>query len=132
MHVGIDELFDMLSWNSDEETQRKGIELAQDVKCISVFLQPHGLEHSKDVWENCAKVLIAKTDDELLPYIGKLFVWFQDMCWPGANLIYDRLLMIPWEKIEMPLKISIKLANKNQDKPWLTALNAFRDTKLIE
>ena len=53
MNVGIDELFDMLSWDSDKETQLKGIELGKRVKCFSVFLRPHGPSHGKDVWENC-------------------------------------------------------------------------------
>ncbi len=92
MSVGIDELFDMLSWDSDEETQRKGIELAQHVKCFSVFLQPHGLKHSKDVWENCAKIVAAYSDETLKYCLQELLEWLQDMNWPGAEIVLQRLI----------------------------------------
>ena len=92
MSVGIDELFDMLSWDSDEETQRKGIELALDVKCCSVFLQPRGLKHSKDVWENCAKILAAYPDETLKYCLKELLEWLGDMNWPGAEIVLQRLI----------------------------------------
>ena len=92
MSVGIDELFDMLSWDSDEDTQKKGIELAKDVKCYSIFLQPHGLQHSKDVWENCAKILY-NFPDETLQYLSLgMLEWLEDINWPGAEIILDRLI----------------------------------------
>jgi len=92
MDVGIDTLFDMLSWNSDAETQKKGIELGKKVKCISVFLQPSGPEHSKDVWENCARILSGCPDDSLKHCMSGLLAWLQDMNWPGAEIILQRLL----------------------------------------
>lgn len=91
MPIGIDELFDMLSWNSDEDTQRRGLELAKQIKCYSVFLQPHGLKHDKDVWENCAKIL-SKYPDEILQYCSLgMLEWLADINWPGAETILDRL-----------------------------------------
>lgn len=92
MSIGIDELFDMLSWRSDEETQRRGIELAKHTQCYSVFLQPHGLTHDKDVWENCAKIL-SEYPDEILKYCTlEMLEWLEDMNWPGAEIILDRLI----------------------------------------
>ncbi len=92
MSVGIDELFDMLSWNSDEETQKKGIELAKKVKCYSVFLQPFG--YGKYVWENCAKILAEYPDERLDYYSKDLLIWLMDMNWPGAEIIFQRLLKL--------------------------------------
>ena len=92
MSIGIDELFDMISWNSSEEKQKKGIELAKSVECYSVFLQPHGLKHSKDVWENCAQILASYPDEILKYYSDGLLRWLEDMNWPGAETIFNRLL----------------------------------------
>lgn len=90
--VDIDKLFDMLSWHSDDETQQKGIELAKSIKCYSVFLQPHGLRHDKDVWENCAKIL-SNYSDEILQYCSlSMLEWLEDINWPGAEIILDRLI----------------------------------------
>lgn len=55
----------MLSWDSDEETQKKGIELAKNVKCFSVFVLPCGPEIDKNVWENCAKIMYDYPDEVL-------------------------------------------------------------------
>lgn len=92
MSVGIDELFDMLSWNSEEDTQRRGIELARQIKCYSVFLQPYGIKHGKDVWENCAKIL-SEYPDEILQYCSlDMLEWLEDMNWPGAETVLNRLI----------------------------------------
>lgn len=91
MPVGIDELFDMLSWNSDEGTQQRGIELAKNIKCYSVFLQPHGIKHGKDVWENCAKILLEHPDEILQYYSFEMLEWIADLNWPGAEAILSRL-----------------------------------------
>ena len=76
MAYSIDEIFAMLSWDSSEELQKIGLDEARKVKHLSVFLQP--LE-SKSVWENCAKVLIEKSDFELERYLVDMFKWLQDM-----------------------------------------------------
>ena len=92
MSVGIDELFDMLCWNSDEETQKRGIELAKDVKCFSVFLQPYGLEYGIGIWENCAKILSSYPDETLQYCSSGMLKWLENMTWPGAFIILDRLV----------------------------------------
>ena len=76
MAIDIDTIFDMLSWNSNETTQIKGIKEAKKIKHLSVLIMPI---ESKSVWENCAKVLISKSDKELIPYLYELFRWLQDM-----------------------------------------------------
>ena len=88
----IDQIFEMLSWDNDKETQLRGIEEAKQIKHLSVFLQPI---ESKLIWENCARVLISKNDKELQLYLVSMFKWLQDMNWPGADYIYDRLKNMP-------------------------------------
>ena len=130
MSVGIDELFDMLSWNSDEETQRKGIELAQNVKCFSVFLQPRGLEHSKDVWENCAKILSAYPDETLKYCLQELLEWLADMNWPGAEIVLQRLIEFKEPRLLSIFVVPcVKEALACDDQAWLGNMAALLDNK---
>ena len=82
---------ELLKWSSSDEEQALGIELAQEVKCLNVFIQPGGSSYSKSVWDSCAEILSRKTDEELEPYLNKLMEWLQDMNWPGSFCILDRL-----------------------------------------
>lgn len=124
MVLDIDQIFEMLSWNNDNEMQIKGIEEAKKVKHLSVFLQPI---ESKSVWENCAKVLISKSDEELALYLVSMFMWLQDMNWPGAYLIYDRLKIMPKEFTDMAYKISLSAAVETGDTMWEYALRDFEN-----
>lgn len=87
----IDDIMDMLDWNQSKEEQEKGLKLAKNIKSINVFIQPLDPKHNKNVWENCAKVLSERSDEELKPYIIPLLEWLQDMNWPGAFIIFERL-----------------------------------------
>ena len=126
MSIGIDELFDMLSWDSDEETQKKGIELAKNVKCYSVFLQPFGTKHSKDVWENCAKVLVSYSDEYLKYCSHELLEWITDMNWPGAETIFQRLTEFRDLKLfSRILADCVKEALARDDQFWLGNMSAL-------
>ena len=94
------------------------------MKHLSVFLQPI---ESKSVWENCAKVLISKSDEELALYLVSMFMWLRDMNWPGAYLIYDRLKIMPKEFTDMAYKISLSTAVETGDTMWEYALRDFEN-----
>ena len=133
MSVGIDELFDMLSSNSDEETQRKGIELAKNVKCYSVFLQPFGHNHGKDVWENCAKVLASYSDETLEYCSHELLEWLGDMNWPGAEIIFDRLIEIKdTDFLSVILARCVKEALACDNQFWLGNMAALLENKSLK
>lgn len=86
-----DEIMEMLHWQSSLEIRLTGLKLARQVKDLHVFLQPMEYGH-KAVWDNCAIVLAERTDTELKPYLTGLLEWLQDMNWPGAEDIFERLL----------------------------------------
>lgn len=119
----INQVFRMLSWDSDEETQAAGIREAENVEYLSVLFQPI---ESKSVWENCAKVIAGKPDDVLQHYTFRMFEWLQDMNWPGAQIIFDRLLKMPADMISHAFQHSLKQAQALADEPWLLCLSAFR------
>ena len=86
--VSIDYIMSLLDWNNSTEQQTQGIELAKRVKCLNVFLQPNNYCYGKNVWGNCAKILSARSNEELSPYLTELMMWLQDMNWPGAFCIF--------------------------------------------
>ena len=89
--VDIDYIMSLLDWNMDINEQAKGINLASDVENFNVFIQPCNKKYNKNVWDNCAKILAQKTDDQLSPYLIELLKWLQDLNWPGALCILHRL-----------------------------------------
>jgi len=122
MKYTIDELYEMLVWGSGRE--EKGIAQAQKMKNLYPFIQPLILppERSKAVWENCAKVIISKRDEELKPYLPLLFEWLKDLNWPGAMLIFDRLAQIPFANIKTEYEIKKLQAQKADDAGWIWSL----------
>ena len=119
----IDYIMELLDWNRTEEEQAKGRELARDVKSISVFLQPNG----KNLWDNCAVILAERSDEDLEPCLLNLMAWLEDMNWPGAFCILDRLnryadtSMFNWA-----LKTSLELAKATHAKIWRKNLKEIK------
>lgn len=87
----IDYIMSLLDWNNDIAEQERGIMLARNVKCFNVFFQPRCLPYGINVWDNGAKIISEKSDDELETYLPEMMEWLQDMNWPGAFCILDRL-----------------------------------------
>ena len=87
----IDYIMELLDWNRTEEEQAEGLRLARQVKAFNVFLQPCDDKNNKNVWDNCALIISEKEDLELFSYLFELFMWIQDLNWPGALCIVDRL-----------------------------------------
>ncbi len=55
------------------------------------------------MWDNCARILYQKSDEELEPHLPKLFEWTSDLNWPGAQIILDRLFVFSAKKLKQPL-----------------------------
>lgn len=114
--VEIDELFHMLSWSSDEETQKKGKEIAGQSKYLSAFLQPI---EDKSVWNNCAEIFASKSDEELKPYLFDLLKWLQDINWPGSFTVMERLQRYNPSLLVKPYVYCVNCAWKLEDEEWL-------------
>lgn len=119
----IDHIMYLIDWNRSPDEQQKGIQLAKDVKCLKAFFQPCGPGCGKNVWGNCARILVDRTDEELLPYIFDLLLWLQDANWPGTDLIVGRLqqfenvdLLVHWIEHLIPLILSA------DDSLWLISI----------
>jgi len=85
------EIMNMLDWHMPSEIQSQGISLARNIETIIPFIQPLTPKFNKNVWENCAVIIAEKNDEKLKPHLVELLEWLQDMNWPGAFCILDRL-----------------------------------------
>ena len=127
--VNIDYIMDLLDWNNSMEKQEQGIALAKDVKCINVFLQPCSKNYNKNVWDNCAKILSARSNEELSPYMIELMEWLQDMNWPGAFFIFNRLKEMKNEQLfQYSYTICLKCARALDDETWESNLKMLNET----
>ena len=119
MMKNIEYIMDLLDWNNNIEKQKRGISIAKSEKDISVFLQPNLPQYNKNVWDNCAIIVSSRTDDELIPHICELLCWIQDLNWPGACCILDRLNDFKDKKCMVPALIScIEMAHETGDEIW--------------
>lgn len=126
----IDEIMTMIDWNNSDELQAKGIELAECIININVFLQPANPGLNKNVWENCAKILAAKSDDVLQPYLLHLLEWLEDINWPGALIIIERLKNFSGELLIDVFNHSVNLAKMDwYSEMWLDYLSGLLDNK---
>lgn len=103
----IDAILALLDENQPPEAQHRGIELAKRVKTTLPFAMPW--KHcKKNRWENCAKVVAMRTDEQIRPYLNELLEWIQDPTCPGALRIFERLLRYrDVELLRMKLRESI-------------------------
>ena len=125
--ISIDEIMEMLDWNNSREEQLRGIELAREVKCINVFLQP-GKPYGGPVWDNCALIVSEKNDEELEPYLVKLMEWLEDMNWLGAFCILDRLTLYSKDaNFERAYEKSITCAKAWDDEVWESNLRMIKE-----
>lgn len=118
---------DLLDWNNSIEKQEQGVKLAKEVKCINVFLQPGSYYYGKNVWDNCAKILSARSNEELSPYLIELMEWLQDMNWPGAFCILNRLKeMVNEQLFKHSYTICLKCAKALDDEVWESNLKILK------
>ena len=131
MHYSIDEIYNLFMWDNqlsleeNESKVQKGIETAKQIKNVFPFMQPIVVppEKSKLVWEPCAKVVAMRSDEELEPFMFMLLEWIQDLSWPGALIIYNRLAQIPYNTIAFAFEHSRIKAKQTNDSCWLAVLD---------
>ena len=128
----VDEIYEMLNWRSHFGVQLRGIKLAKKLDDISTLIQPKA---DISVWENCARVLYELSDERLEPYLLSLLEWIEDLNWPGALIILDRLRVFSGEKLKDPfLKFvddNIKL-NNEKGLMWLDYLSELLDNESLK
>lgn len=128
--VDIDYIMSLIDWNNCEQEQKEGIRLAQNVNCINAFLRPHDRIYNKNVWDNCAKILSERSDEELEAYLIELLEWLQDMNWPGAFCIRDRLQKYSDNNsLYNAINVCIEKAKDCSDEVWESNLYSLLQKK---
>ena len=125
----IDIIYNMMDWQNDEALQKSGRALAENLVDLSPLIMPIG---KKSIWENCARVIAEKSDHVLRPYLFRLLIWLQDMNWPGAFIIAERLKKVNVSILSAPLSEAIDIAQGKADDIWLDYLAIFIECREIE
>ena len=126
--IDIDYIMGLLDWNKSIADQAEGIKMAENIENINVFLQPCSKNYNKNVWDNCAKILSARSNEELSPYMIELMEWLQDMNWPGAFCIFDRLKeMVNEQLFQYSYTICLKCARALDDETWESNLKMLNE-----
>lgn len=129
----LDEIYESFIWDASythEEYESKiavGINEAKKYKYLYPFIQPVIPVKSKVIWGPCARVIASKSDEELKPYLFLLLEWLQDVNWPGAYTIVDRLAEMPFSLIESEFNYCKRRAEKENDELWLYGLNELEE-----
>lgn len=82
-------------------------------------------------WENCAKVICEKTDEELDKYTCEMLEWLQDINWPGAFLIMERLEKMDPQFLVHAVSYQVKQAILLKDNEWLGWMSYLIKNKKI-
>lgn len=109
-----------LSWNSTADQIKSGFIAALQETDHQYLLQPTGHFGS---WENASILFLILGDEEIEPYLGDLLDWLQDLNWPGARRILDRLRGVSSELLAIPLEHAAKLATESRDESWLSNIS---------
>ncbi len=128
MSVDIDTLFEMMDEGQPVEVQEEALREARKIKSLSVFMQP--IEYGWS-WENCAKVICEKTDEELNSYKYEMLEWLQDLNWPGAFLIMERLEKMDSQLLVYAVGYQVKQAILLKDNEWLTYMSYLLKNKKL-
>ncbi len=130
----INKIYQMLCWDSPETIQRQGIELAKKLPDLTPLILPL-FEGCKSVWENCAKALSELPDDRLEEYLPLLLEWFEDLNWPGALIIIERLKVFSGEKLKKPFVHFVSRAaslHNEEGMMWLDYLSELLDNQELK
>ena len=131
----INEIYKLLNWQSSVDEQVKGIRLARNLDDLSLLILPYANGESKGLWENCAKALSEISDDRLEKYLPSLLEWLQDLNWPGALIILDRLKVFNGKKLEKPYIERVTYAsnlNSEEGQMWLDYLSELLDNEELK
>lgn len=123
----IEYILNLINWNNSRAGQDEGIRLAREEKDVRPFLQPCTQEHNKNVWDNCAVILSERSDEELSPYLIELLEWLQDLNWPGALCILDRMRRYSdKDTFDAAFHLCMKRAQERGDEVWRMNLQRIK------
>lgn len=110
-----------LSWHLPIEEQRRNMAKLKITSAdVSHLILPF---QKQDCWENCANLLSALSDDELIPFLPQLLEWYKDLNWPGIEVINHRIMKIPAHLLKTALTSALHHAQSENDEEWYENLS---------
>ena len=85
--------------------------------------------YNHNLWDNCAVILSKKSDEILRPYFSRLLEWIEDLNWPGALTILDRLLRCNIDPFSFDFIECVRTAMATNNQKWLDNLSELLDNK---
>jgi len=82
---------------------------------------------TKAFWDIEAQILIKKGYPKVKDVLSKMFLWLQDMNWPGSMEISELLSSVEKKVLIPHLEEVTILANEQQDIGWLYWLREFME-----
>ena len=128
----VKDILDMLDWNNSDEVQSRGIAMAQQLEDFSLLIRPVTKRHNKNVWDNCALIVCSKSDELLCPYAYRLLEWIQDLNWPGALAVLDRLKCVQsGAEFLRAIDSAIEYAENQNDVIWKYVLSMLLENAFL-
>lgn len=118
----------MMDWHQSKDIQDYAVKLASEDDNVRFWIQPGYYKFS---WENCARVIVNKNDNEISTYLTEILEWLQDINWPGALAVLFRLKKMNPSILKVPLEETVLKAYSDLDKygAWLENLSEFYEIK---
>ena len=130
----INKIYQMLYWDTPEDVQLEGIKLAKEMSDLTPLILPL-YEGSQSIWDNCAKALSELSDDRLEKYLPLLLEWIQDLNWPGALTILERLTAFSGQKLKNSfIKVTEHAISFHNEEGlrWLDYLSELLDNQKLK
>lgn len=113
-----------LSWHQPENIQKEAIEyiVSHISNCELPLLV---LPEDQDTWHNAAIIIQTLGYPRIKPIIKSLFIWLQDMNWPGADMIEELLLNLPENELADTFPQVVYESIFAKDEMWIYWLYYF-------
>ena len=123
-------LIGMLDWHEPEDVQARGRWLLRERFPWAAFSGPWSICPDKGTWINIAKVICGLDDKTLAPHLKQLLPWLQDLNWPGAILLVNRLCQFEGKgQLDQALQAALDTAEQDDDEDWTENLRALLERR---
>ena len=96
--------------------KKNGIEEGKKIEYMSILFRPI---ETKEIWENCAKIIVNQSKEKTSRYHYELLHWLENKQWPGYVTIRDRLRKMNCDFIYNAYSGAISKAYRMQDWIWV-------------
>lgn len=116
--------FDYYIGASDKELAKRELLRHSDAYNFRDIIVPKG---EKLLFSDFAGILSNLPRATIISIGDNLLEWFQDLSWPGVNIIETTLKQLPIEKLHRIIKKGLTCAMQENDAEWINNLHEIFD-----